>query len=361
MLRLVSALLVALLFAVPVQAAKRVALVIGNGGYIHVPRLTNPQRDANTVAEALRRVGFDVVDVRSDLTKTDMEAALQMLARKAGGAEAAVLYYAGHGMEMGGENYLIPVDASLNSADDLRFEAVPLSLVQQAVKNASLLKLVILDACRNNPFAQRLPSTGRSVTRGLAPMKDTQLGGDMLVAFAASEGKVADDNSGYAKAFARAIAIPGLDTPRALGRIRDEVLETTKQQQEPVVYGSYSSKPFYFVPASVDVRPNAQPATLPPKAIEMTFWQSVADSDDIHQLQSYIDKYPKGDFVELAKAKINALRTASARRPNQPVAATVPETSNGETTVSCLLPSGDEIAATVAQCRARFGVLTAAH
>lgn len=296
------------------RADTRVALVIGNSTYRNVAPLANPENDARQVAAALRRVGFSTVEVRSNLGSTDMRNALQAFTRQAEHADVAVVYYAGHGMEVGGSNYLIPVDAELARQTDLNFEAIPLAMVLDAVSGARRLKIVVLDACRNNPFAGHMKGAGtRAIGRGLARIEPES--NDTLVAYAAKDGTTADDgtggNSPFATAFAKEIATPGLEVRLLFGKVRDDVYRATNKKQEPFVYGSLGGDAFYFVApagssATVMVTPSA-PAT-DPKAIELAFWQSVAASEDIASLQSYLDKYPKGEFAGLARARIKALK-----------------------------------------------------
>jgi hypothetical protein len=223
-------------------AKGRVALVIGNSAYAHVPVLANPGRDAQTIAATLKSIGFDDVMVETDLDYGAMRRALGQFAKLAAGAEIALVYYAGHGIEVGGQNYLVPTDAELSHADLVEFESMPLSTVMAALSRANRLKLIILDACRDNPFAARMTREGatRSVGRGLARVEPD--GGDTLVAYAAREGTVAIDgdgtNSPYATALARHLSEPGLDIRFLFGRVRDDVLTMTKRQQEPTYYGS---------------------------------------------------------------------------------------------------------------------------
>src|SRR5262249_20149710 len=159
------------------------ALVIGNGAYQNDRVLTNPRNDAADVAQALRAIGFADVELRQDLSFDALRAAIRAFAEKADGADVAVVYYAGHGMEGGGRNWLVPVDARLRSDRDLELEAVGLDTVMRAVEGARRFRLVILDACRDNPLAQRAQRSQaltRSMTRGLARVEPA---GATFVAF----------------------------------------------------------------------------------------------------------------------------------------------------------------------------------
>ena len=184
---------IAVLQAAPAQAEKRVALVIGNSAYVHATALRNPTNDARAIAELLKQIGFDEVGLKLDLGFDGMRLALRDFGLHTRGAEVAVVYLAGHGLELGGENYLVPVDAALKSALSVAFEAAPLSAVLDAIRPATRLRLVIIDACRVNPLATRMELAGglsRSVPRGLGASSPT---GDVLVAYAAKAGTVAAD------------------------------------------------------------------------------------------------------------------------------------------------------------------------
>lgn len=239
----------ALSLAAPAFADTRVALVLANSDYKNVAKLPNPPNDARRIAETLRKVGF-VTTEKNDLSKRDLEAALKTFAQSARSADVAVIYYAGHGMEQGGLNYLVPVDATLSSDQDVEFDTVPLDLLLRSVEGASRLKLVILDACRNNPFMTTMKRSGgtRAIGRGLARVEPE---GDVLVAYAAREGSTADDgdagDSPFTKALTEKMVTPGLEIRLLFGQVRDDVLKATDRRQEPAIYGSLGGDPFYFV------------------------------------------------------------------------------------------------------------------
>lgn len=226
--------------AQPTQG-RRVALVIGNSAYTAQGALANPGPVSRLVADALRRVGFTVT-AQNDLGKQAMERALRDFSRSADGAEVALVYYAGHGLEANGDNWLLPVDAQLADERDLSFEAISLDTVLGTVERARGLRMVVLDACRNNPFTRsmrRSPSTTRSVTRGLAEVETT----GTLVVYAARANTTSLDgvglpNSPFATAFAKRVVEPGIDIQIAMRRVRDDVLAATNRQQEPFSYGS---------------------------------------------------------------------------------------------------------------------------
>src|SRR5512138_1905516 len=238
-----------LLVAGPAFADKRVALVIGNAAYQNVPRLPNPVNDGNTVASTLKDAGFDVVDNRHDLVAADTRRALRDFADRARDADIAVVYYAGHGIEVDGGNYLIPIDAKLERDTDVYDEALSLDRVLLAVEPAKKLRLVILDACRDNPFTKNMKRTvaQRAIGQGLAKIEPSSP--NLLIAYSAKAGSTAADgdgkNSPFTTALSKHLTTPGLDVRRAFGYVRDDVLKTTNNRQEPFVYGPLAA---HFVP-----------------------------------------------------------------------------------------------------------------
>ena len=233
--------------------SRRVALVIGNSGYRNVPILANPQRDAAAVADVLRKIGFDTVSLMINLDRDHMSSALREFAKLAESSDWAVVYFAGHGMEVGGINYLVPTDAKIASDRDIGFEAVPLEQVLNAAERAKRLRLIILDACRDNPFANQMKRTqtiaNRSVARGLVAIEPEA---GTLVVYAAKDGETASDgdglNSPFATAFIENVQTPGLEVRRLFDFVRDDVMEATQRKQKPFSYGSISGRQdFYFV------------------------------------------------------------------------------------------------------------------
>jgi uncharacterized caspase-like protein len=231
---------------------ERVALVIGNGNYDGVGQLQNPLRDAAAVAKAFERLGFRAVLLESDLSRDAMIKALRRFETEAETADWAVIYYAGHGIEVGGVNYLVPVDARLKTDRDVQDEAVSLERVLSAVEGTRKFRLVILDACRDNPFSSRMRRTlaSRSIGRGLAPV-DPPAGG-ILIAYAAKHGQVAFDGEGEHSPFVRALLDrldqPGVEVRRLFGFVRDDVLTATEKKQEPFLYGSVGGEEYFFRP-----------------------------------------------------------------------------------------------------------------
>jgi Tfp pilus assembly protein PilF len=233
----------------------RVALVIGNSAYQSAAYLPNPRRDAQTVADALRQAGFQTVQLAMDLDHDAMMKALRSFRDLADNADWALIYFAGHGIEIKGVNYLIPIDAKLVDEREVDTEAVPYEDLLSTVGRAKALRLIILDACRVNPFKdrmRRLALSRGSGVRGLAPPPESEPG--TLVVYSAKDGEVAADdvdgvNSPFARAFVREVKAPGLEVRRLFDNVRDDVIDATNDRQQPFTYGSLPGRrDFFFVP-----------------------------------------------------------------------------------------------------------------
>lgn len=241
------AILTLVLGAPSVQAQERIALVIGNGAYQAVAPLRNPENDAADIAAALQRLNFDVT-LHLNLDGRDTSRALRDFARLSDTADMAVIYFAGHGLEIDNQNYLLPVDAQIERAQDTSYEATPMSQLLSAVVGAETLRLVLLDECRNNPFLARMADgSTRSLGRGLALVEPA---GGVLVSYAAKGGTVAYDgegrNSPYAAALLAHLEQPGLEIGKLFHRVRDAVYSATNGQQEPFTYGSLPARDIYL-------------------------------------------------------------------------------------------------------------------
>jgi hypothetical protein len=291
--------------------ARRVALVIGNNDYRSVPVLTNPGNDAGDVAASLMRLGFEVQQVKNG-TFDNMRKGLLEFARRARGSEIAVVFYAGHGMEVGGENYLIPIDAELKADVDVDHEAIALKTVTPLVENASRLGLVILDACRNNPFSAKMARTirTRAVSRGLAAVEPT---GNVLIAFSAREGTTAADgegrNSPFTNSLLKHLETPGLEINFLFRNVRDEVLRATKREQLPFVYGSLSSEAIYLK-AALPIAPQAPVAKGP--ELDEVAWSLVRDTRDISQIERFLSQFPQSARKPEAEKRVAALQAERA-------------------------------------------------
>jgi len=230
---------------------RKVALIVGNGAYKNVAPLDNPPRDAKLIASTFRELGFATVTLAPDLTRDKFFAALHEFGVEAEKADWAVVYYAGHGMEIGGVNYLIPVDARLKADSDAETQAVALEQVIAAVAGARKLRLVMLDACRDNPFEKTMQRTIalKLVNRGFSNIEPEA---GFMVVYAAKHGETALDgdsvNSPFATVLARVIKEPKIEVRKLFDIVRDDVWKATNRTQQPFTYGSLPGREdFYFV------------------------------------------------------------------------------------------------------------------
>ncbi len=306
--------------ALPGQAFadKRVALVIGNSAYQSVPKLANPANDAGAIAGLLRAAKFDVVESRRDLTITEMRRTFRDFSDKARDADMAVVYYAGHGLEINGTNYLIPVDAVLQRDTDAYDEAITLDRALEVIEPAKQLRLVILDACRDNPFARSMKRTlaSRALGRGLAGVEPGRP--NTLIAFAAKGGSTADDGDGSHSPFAAALlqhlTTPGLDVRRSLGLVRDEVMKATNDRQEPFVYGSLGGADVSLVPPPAQAAsPQAQGPSGDPQAAVRRDYELALQIATRDGWEAFLQQYPTGFYASLAKAQLNKIAAEEAR------------------------------------------------
>jgi hypothetical protein len=293
-------------------AEKRVALVVGNSSYQTVPQLPNPSRDATSVAKMFRDAGFDTVETVLDVGNLEFKRAIRKFEAVADQADIAVVFYAGHGLEISGVNYLIPVDARLASDRDAEDEAIPLERLVSSADGAKRLRLIILDACRDNPYVRVMRrerkniSASRAVSAGLGKVEPTST--DTLIAYAAKAGSTAEDGDGQHSPFTTSIlknlTVPGLDVRLAFGRVRDEVLKVTASRQEPFVYGSLGGGNIALVPA-------------PAKAPEASVNEVKADYELVQKIGSkrawevFLGTHPTGFYADLARAQIEALSPQS--------------------------------------------------
>jgi uncharacterized caspase-like protein len=291
-------------------AEKRVALVIGNSTYVNVPRLPNPANDAPAVADLFKALHFDSVQLRLDSSIADLRRAVSDFADLAADADIAVVYYAGHGMEIDGNNYLVPIDAKLARDFDVDDEALSLDRVLRATEPARRLRLIILDACRDNPFLKTMKRSvgSRSIGRGLAKVEPAV--SDTLIAFAARAGSIALDGGGHNSPFTSAllkhIATPGIDIRVAFGHVRDDVLETTGRKQEPFVYGSLGGKTISIANATPDSMPVvAKPDLAITDAAQA--WAAAKDTTNREVLEEFIRQYGGSFYAALARARLKEI------------------------------------------------------
>jgi hypothetical protein len=297
-----------LLLCQPAFAEKRVALVLGNAAYQNVAPLPNPVNDGAVIAAKLKEAGFDVVDFRHDLAAADTRRALRDFADAARDADIAVVYYAGHGMEVDGTNYLIPVDAKLERDTDVYDEALSLDRVLVAVEPAKQLRLVILDACRDNPFAKTMKRTvaARSIGRGLAKVEPSSP--NTLIAYSAKAGSTALDgdakNSPFTLALAKHLTTPGLDVRKAFGFVRDEVLKTTGNRQEPFVYGSLGGDDVPLVAAKSTAPPAPASGAQADARADYELALQIGNKD---ALNAFIARYPDSYYADLARIRLASM------------------------------------------------------
>ena len=300
-----------LLLCQPAWAAKRVALVLGNSAYQNVAKLPNPVNDSAAIAATLTAAGFDVVDSRRDLPAAETRRALRDFADRARDADIAVVYYAGHGIEVDGTNYLIPVDAKLERDTDVYDEAFSLDRVLLAIEPAKQLRLVILDACRDNPFAKIMKRTvaSRAIGQGLAKVEPASP--NTLIAYAAKAGSTAADgdsrNSPFTSALVKHITTPGLDVRKALGFVRDDVLKNTSNRQEPYVYGSLGGNDVALVPAKAPAPASSEQADAR-KDYELSLQIGNKEA-----LNAFLAQYPNGFYANLAKLQLAKIAAEETR------------------------------------------------
>ena len=303
------------------SAAGKVALVIGNSAYAHIGRLPNPANDAADMEAALGRLGFEVASA-PDVDLGGLNEALRGFARRSAGADVALVFYAGHGMEMDGVNYLLPVDARLERDTDVAYETVPLERVLQATEGAAL-RVVILDACRNNPLAAAMQTKNptRSISRGaFGDLDERHLGDEMLVAYAAAEGTVAEDGTGRNSPYTTAL-LAHLEQPLEIAflfrRVRAGVLAATDGRQRPHEYQSLLQA-HYLSGASESVSTpsflaGAGGGSDAASRQEAVFWEAIRDSAVPADYREFLRLWPNGALAPLAVNRLAKLRAEGAR------------------------------------------------
>jgi hypothetical protein len=306
-------------------AEKKVALIIGNSAYESVGKLPNPANDATAVAKMFQDAGFEVIG-RRDLGNVEFRRTIREFTFKSRGADIAVVFFAGHGIEVKGTNYLIPTDAKLVTDFDASDEAISLDRILESIDTVKRLRLVILDACRDNPFEKKIirNSSTRAVARGLA---EVGIGaGNMLVAYAAKAGSTADDGSGehspFTSALLKHLAVPGLDVRIAMGRVRDEVLQNTNNRQEPFTYGSLGGSELFIIPPPA--KPKIEEAPLPglnQNAEVRRDYELAMQLGSKEAWEAFLTQHPNGGlyttFAKQQVAKLNAPVVAIPAEPAQ--------------------------------------------
>ena len=308
--------LLALLTAGPAAADKRLALVVGNSAYQSIPRLDNPQNDAKLIAETLRGIGFTLVGgtAQIDLDKAGLDDALRSFGEQLGEADVALFYYAGHGVRIRDSNYLVPIGANPSNEADADFQLVDIARVLRQMESAGTrFNLVILDACRSNPLAQGLRSTGGGLAAMRAPERT-------LIAYAAQPGNVArdgsDGHSPYTKALAQTIRRAGLDPFQTFNEAGLAVKRATGGQQQPWLSSSPIDGSFHFVEA-----PTSAPATSSATDEAAQAWSATRDTTSLAVLEAFVRTYGASFYASLARARLDDLKAAAAKTPPRPSSA----------------------------------------
>jgi hypothetical protein len=308
---------VSALRSTPATAEKRVALVIGNSAYQHTTLLTNPRNDAEDIIAALRRLEFEVVPGGIDLDKRAMERVIREFTGKLGGVDVALFFFAGHAVQVSGQNFLVPVDAQLGAETDIDFETVPLSLVLRHMQREAATSLVFLDACRDNPLikkiVQRSPTRSSVFGQGLAPV---ETGAGAFISFSTQPGHLALDgdgrNSPYAGALLRYMEGDNTAISAVMIRVRNQVMATTRSGQVPWEHSSLRHDfSFRRVATAAAAPPPAAPP--PPQGNEaMHAWSATKDTTSAAVLEAFLNRHPTGIYADMARARLNELKLRSA-------------------------------------------------
>lgn len=320
--------LTALFLLTPSAAeARKVALIIGNGDYANTSRLANPANDIKIIAASAKQAGFDDVTIAADLAVNDFQKAMRDFRAKADGAEVAMVYYAGHGIEAQGKNWLIPTDAQLKSDLDLPYEAINLDRLMESVSGAQI-RMVVLDSCRNNPFGRSWRSGTRAVVNGLAGVEAD----DVLVIFAAAPGQTAADgtsgNSPFATSLAKRLPQPDMPVQLLGGLIRDDVLQATAGNQRPFVSASITGTPVYLVPRTAATA--APAASGDRSALEDLLWKGATAENSVQAFSAYLAEFPSGKFAGQAGENINRLlKNPAAAAPVAAIVSAAPTPTAG--------------------------------
>ena len=312
-------------------AERRVALVIGNNDYQNIVKLEKAVNDANSVSAELRKVGFEVQTLNNAGQKK-MNLAINEFVQKVSGGGVGVFFFAGHGLQINNQNFLVPVDMDQpRESDDVADQAISVPVLQDKLAVAKAkYTLLVLDACRNNPLPKK---AGRSIgsTRGLA-MTNSPSGQTVLYSAGANQEALdslgTNDNNPnglFTREFLPMISQPGVSSTDALKRTRSMVIQKAKSvghEQQPAIYDQTDGE-FYFVPGPAPAQTLAAASsstvvqTVDPKAVELSFWDSIKDSKQPEDYQDYLSKYPNGQFAQLATRRIAATKSTSVSRGSE--------------------------------------------
>lgn len=333
----ILALAILLLASAPLRvAAGNVALVIGNGAYAHSAPLANPRNDATAIAAKLRLLGFVTVE-GYDLSREEMAEKVREFAGQARGADLSLFFYAGHGMQVDGENYLLPVDAVMGDETAIDFEAFPVEMITRQMSLTKGANIIILDACRDNPLAENLSrsisGSSRSIgnSGALAAMDVTDNGRGTGIAFATSPGEVAADGDGehspFTEALLRHIGTPNLPITSIMSRVTGEVYEATGQRQRPWFNQSFTGDVILYAapsdpgPAAAAPAAGSAPAAQPSED-ERFMFETARDSGHLEDYRIYLEFYPNGRYAPFARSAIERLE-AEAQQEMAAVSPTV--------------------------------------
>lgn len=341
------------------STGKRVALIVGNSAYQHAPVLANPANDATDIAVELKALGFTVIE-GTDLSNRGMREKIREFANELRGADVGMLYYAGHGLQVNGRNYLAPVDARLEFESDLDFETIPLEFVQRQMEREVQTVLLFLDACRDNPLTRSFRASSRSSGpgKGLAEVKSAA---GTLIAFATDPNNVALDgkgrNSPFTKAMLNNISRKDVEIQTMMTDVRREVHDETNEQQTPWINSSLLGR-FYFAPASTSesasdtsqqvaalddtatspsTSSNSSSSAVNAAQIEALAWETVKDTKNAAELEAFIAEYGNSFYGKLARLRLRALKEETAKpAPAQTDTAATPTEPSGTTEVASL-------------------------
>ena len=339
-------LLLVVFSADPAKADRRVALVIGNSNYVDATPLNNALNDANDIADALRRLKFDVV-LGTDLDRSQTFEVLKEFNRKLVGADTAVLYYAGHALQVGGINFIAPIDTVLEHEVDLELETISMDLIRRQMERSAKTLLLFLDACRDNPLSRRFARKNRSTSagRGLAKPEITSEG--TFIAFSTQPGNVALDgtgrNSPFTKALLNHIEKPGIDISALMIDVRADVYEATNKSQLPWTNSGLLGR-FYFndqapnAPSSSNTVDTRQSDLLKKFTAEKNAWEKIENSRDVQAITKFMTQFPNGIYSSVAKFKIDQLKDGLKQR-----ASNENTRVNEQITTTLLTPSDDDL------------------
>ena len=321
----------------PALAERRVALVVGNSSYTSVPRLPNPSNDASDMIARLKAMGFDVIP-GLDLDRNGFLNALAQFGRAAEGAEVALFFYAGHGLQVNGQNYLVPTDAKVEYEAELDIALIPVPLVMQQLARGSRVNIVLLDACRDNPFAKELSRSlgtrsSSALGRGLSRV---QTASGTFIAFATQPDNVAQDgdgrNSPFTQAFLANMEKPGLSLSDLMIEVRNDVMRQTNGKQVPWDSSSLTGRFSFKIEGTVTIAPQTAPSgpsapASDTRSVELGVWNAIREAGDVTVFQRFLKDYPESVFAPLARDRIAAL--TGERKPDPLVSGPVAERATG--------------------------------